>query len=106
MTFYIDSGTFTTIPNYHLTKLIVMFGGKISPGLDKSVTHLLCHNLSAARTKSSQRSKTFTKYLRPEFVLDSLKNGQLELEAPYLISGTRTNTLDAHLAKRQRVGAK
>lgn len=40
------------------------------------MTHVICENLSGSKTDKALRSSSHVKYVRPEWILDSIKKGK------------------------------
>jgi hypothetical protein len=90
MVFYIDSASCVEVSSYHLTKLISVHGGVVLPYLSGSVSHVLCHNLSASKAarvnRNLGRCGECTRHIRPNFVLDCITEGKLLPEFAYTVS--------------------
>ena len=88
MIFHLNSGSYTSISNYHLTKLIALHGGVLQPFFSKGVTHVLTHNLSASKVRDVTKKLGLAgqvKYVHPDFVMDAIRSGKLPVEKDYLV---------------------
>jgi hypothetical protein len=58
---------------YHLTKLSVEFGAIVTKRFStKSITHMICKNLPTL-----YKTNNSIKYVKPEWIIDSIKEGKL-----------------------------
>eukprot|EP00668_Euglena_longa_P012256 GGOE01014691.1.p1 GENE.GGOE01014691.1~~GGOE01014691.1.p1 ORF type:complete len:318 (+),score=23.04 GGOE01014691.1:30-956(+) len=88
LTFYFSSGCFASIPAYHLTKLVALHGGRVQPFFSRAATHVLCQNLTVSKEKELKKKLGHgrqVKFIHPDFVLDSVKSGELKPERDYLV---------------------
>ena len=74
-----------------LRRLMYMHGGSFQNYYHRSsVTHIICSNLPDAKVKAFEKERNPTPFVRPEWIIESIRAKKLLHVGPYVLERTRT----------------